>query len=293
MPKSRADASRANKSKRSARRAGSEALAAENPKNTVNSVSKAFSVLRAFSAERPTMTLSEVAEATEMDRGTVFRLLHTLRSLGYLRQEDGKRFRLGLKCLELGFVALSSHELWFHAAPFLRECVPTVVDAASLGVLDGPDVMFVHRFDDGFRRQDIDRRPGRRIRAYGSALGHVLLAWLPEEKQIEILNSAARIRLSERTLTDLDLLVQRLREVRTNGYAVSDGENAFGLRTIAVPIFRNTDVVIAGISLTVDSERMSIEDLVASALPRARAISDELSNALRVAAGLIDVRQTK
>lgn len=187
------------KSKPSARPSDEEALAAENPKNTVNSVFKAFSVLRAFSAESPTMTLSEVAEATDMDRGTVFRLLHTLRSLGYLRQEDGKRFRLGLKCLELGFVALSSHELWFHAAPFLRECAPDVVDAASLGVLDGPDVMFVQRFDDGFRRQDIDRRPGRRIRAYGSALGHVLLAWLPEEKQIEILNSAERIRLSERT----------------------------------------------------------------------------------------------
>ena len=156
---------------------------ADNPKNVVNSVLKAFSVLHAFKPEQPAMTVSEIAAATGMDRGTTFRLIHTLVALDYLRSVPVRKFRLTLKCLELGFLALSSHDLWTHAGPLLEECVPAVCDAASLGALDGPDVVFLARVDKGLSRSNVDRRPGRRVGAYGAALGHAMLAYLPERSE--------------------------------------------------------------------------------------------------------------
>jgi IclR family transcriptional regulator, pca regulon regulatory protein len=265
----------------------------DNSKNMVNSVVKAFSVLRAFSSERPAMTISEVAALTDMDRGTVFRLFHTLHSLGYLEKAETRRFRLGLKCLELGFTVLSSQDIGFHAAPLLQGCVPSLVDAASLGVLDGSDVVYLQRFDTGLRRQNIDRRPGGRVPVYGAALGHVLLAWLSEEKQLDILKRTERIKLSAHTLTGLNELLDRLRLVRANGYAISDGENAYGLRTVAVPVFSITNGVVAGISLTANSERMSIRDLVIKGLPRAQYIANELSNIIRQSAGVVPAEEKK
>src|SRR5664280_3447046 len=95
---------------------------ASNPKNVVNSVAKAFAVLHAFSAGQPALSVSEIAMASKLDRGTTFRLVHTLVSLGYLRAA-GKKFRLTLKCLDLGYLALSSQDLWSHAQPLLDECV--------------------------------------------------------------------------------------------------------------------------------------------------------------------------
>jgi IclR family pca regulon transcriptional regulator len=89
-----------------------------------------------------------------------------------------------------------------------------------------------------------------------------MLAWLPEARQIEILESSERTKLSERTLTDLDALLERLRQVRSQGHAVSDGENAYGLRTVAVPVLDSGNVPVAGVSLTVDADRMSIDQLV-------------------------------
>ncbi|MFM0223722.1 IclR family transcriptional regulator [Paraburkholderia dipogonis] len=123
--------------------------------------------------------------------------------------------------------------------------------------------------------------------AYASAHGHAMLAWLPEARQIEILESSERTKLSERTLTDLDALLERLRQVRNQGYAVSDGENAYGLRTVAVPVLDSGNVPVAGVSLTVDADRMSIEQLVEIATPKALEIADELSRALRFSAGAI------
>jgi IclR family pca regulon transcriptional regulator len=262
-------------------------LAGENPKNVVNSVFKAFKVLQAFTSDAQALTVNEVAVAAALDRGTAFRLIHTLVALGYLAPTPVRRFRLTLKCLELGFLALSDRDLRVHARPLLQECVPDPVGAASLGTLDGADVVFLERIDTGLARHNLDRRPGRRIRAYAAALGHCMLAFRQESEQIAILDSAERIKLSERTLVDLDSLILRLRDVKRNGYAASDGENAYGLRTVAAPVFDEDGRAIAGISLTVDAARMSIDQLIEVGVPRALKIAANLSLAIRHSAGSI------
>lgn len=239
----------------------------EASKNTVQSVAKVFAVLRAFDATRPELTLSEVAGLAGLDRGTSFRLIHTLVSLGYLAPvPETRRFRLTLKCLDLGYSALASGGLKARVAPLLRDMVPAHADAASLGRLDGADVVYVERVQTEMGRRDLDRRAGSRTGAYASALGHVLLAWQPPEQAEAVLRSAERVPLSERTLVDLDLLMVRLTEVRARGYAVSDGENAFGLRTIAAPILDSAGQALAGVSLTVRAERVGLDAFIADAL---------------------------
>jgi IclR family pca regulon transcriptional regulator len=263
---------------------------AENAKNLVQSAAKIFAVLQAFDPSSPEQTISEVAARAGLDRGTAFRLIHTLVSLGYLRPvPDSKRFRLTLKCLELGFLALSSQDLRAHAAPLLRELVPSCADAGSLGTLDGADVVYLERVNGGPARHDVDRRPGRRIRAYGAALGHAQLAFLPEPRQIAILESTERVKLSDRTLTDLDALLNRLRQVRAQGYAVSDGENAYGLRTVAAPVLDTTGAPVAGVSLTIDAARMPLEPFVEQARPHVLRVAAELARALRHSVGTISV----
>jgi IclR family pca regulon transcriptional regulator len=251
-----------------------------NPKNVVNSVAKALAVLTAFQPTTPIMSVSEVAAAANLDRGTAYRLLNTLLDLGYLTSVPSKRFRLSLKCLELGFNALSSHDLWEHAKPLLEECVPEVADAASLGTLEGPDILYLQRVDGGLVNHTIDLRPGRRVRAYASALGHVILAHLPESTQIQTLESCERVKLSERTLTELPDLLQRCAEVRERGFAVSDGENAYGLRTVAAAVFNSSRVPVAAVSLTVEATRMSVAELIEVGAPRVTSIAGRLSKAL-------------
>ena len=269
--------------------------ASENPKNLVQSVAKAFAVLHAFGQEQPELTVAEVAARAGLDRGTAFRLIHTLAGLGYLRPvPDGRRFRLALKCLELGYSVLTAGDLPGHATPLLRELVPGVADAGSLGVLEKGEVIYLARVEAGLERHGLVRRPGTRIGAYATALGQAILAWLPRAEQVAQLESVERVKLSERTLTDLDALLARLEEVRARGYAVSDGENAYGLRTVAAPVLDARGTPLAGVSLTAGGGRFSTEEFVALAAPRARHLAAALSEGVRLSLGAIGLpRRTR
>ena len=140
---------------------------AEDPRNLVNSLSKGLRVLEAFTAERTEMTLSEVARAASLDPGTAFRMLNTLVMLGYVaRVPDSKRFRLTLKVVDLGFHAIGRSDLRDLARPILRSLVDEINEAASLGVLDGGDVLYVERVRAGLTRAR-RRHPHRHTHSRG------------------------------------------------------------------------------------------------------------------------------
>jgi IclR family pca regulon transcriptional regulator len=258
----------------------------KNPKNYVASVGKAFAVLKSFTSETFELTLSEIAARADLDRGTAFRLIQTLVELGYLQAvPQSRRFRLGIACLDLGYTALSHGSLRPIVEPLLRDLVPDVGDAASLGILDGGDVIYLARIGAGLDRHKMDRRPGTRIPAYSAALGHVMLAHLARDEQIARLELRPRVKLSERTLTDLDALLARLDQVKKKGHAVSDGENAYGLRTLATPIFDNQGLVIGGLSVTVDAMRMDLPAFRDQALPRLMQVTAQVQD-LAIKSGL-------
>ena len=251
----------------------------QNPKNYVASVGKAFAVLKSFTSEAFELTLSEVAARADLDRGTAFRLIQTLIELGYLQAvPQSRRFRLGVACLDLGYTVLSHGSLRTIVEPLLRDLVPEVGDAASLGILDGGDVIYLARVGAGLDRHKMDRRPGTRIPAYSAALGHAMLAQLQRDEQIQRLELRPRVKLSERTLTDLDALLARLDQVKKKGHAVSDGENAYGLRTLATPILDAQGFVIAGLSVTVDATRMDMPTFRDQALPRLMQLTSKVQD---------------
>lgn len=258
----------------------------QNEKNRVRSAAKVLAVLSVFQADEPELSLPEIAVRAELDRGTTFRLVHTLVSLGYLRAtSDNKRFRLTLKCLRIGYHALMGADLRGHASPILRDLVPEIADAASYGVLDHDDVVYIVRVESGLSLSGLDRRPGSRTKAYAAALGHAILAFLPRQEQIDRLNASHRTKFSEKTLVDLEDLLKRMEQVRAQGYAVSDGENAFGLRTVAAPVLDADGVPVGGVSLTIRSERMGIGDFVERATPAILKAGAELSDAVKFSFG--------
>ncbi|SOC07697.1 IclR family transcriptional regulator [Rhodobacter sp. JA431] len=261
-------------------------------KNSVQSVVKAFQVMRAFTPDQAEMSISEVAQKAGLDRGTTYRLLHTLREEGYIAPvPKTRRFRLTLKCLELGFTTLTHYSLRELARPMLTLLLEDVADAASLGMLDGPDVVYVERMQGDMGGRLLERRIGARTRIYAAALGQAILAFEPLAVQRATLEMSDRIKLSERTVTDIDELLRRMAQIRERGWAFSDGENAYGLRTVAAPIFDAEGRAVAAISATVAAERWAVEEFLHKAPPRVLAITHELSEGLRMSRGAIQTQR--
>src|SRR5262245_24430281 len=151
-------------------------------KSSVQSLAKGFRVLEAFSADVEEMTLSEIADVANLDAGTTFRMLNTLVDLGYvMRVPDSRRFRLTLKVLDLGFNAVARQDLRTVVRPVLRSLVGELGEAASFGVLDGGDIIYIERMRAGMTRLLVEIRVGTPIPATMSVIGRALLAFLPKD----------------------------------------------------------------------------------------------------------------
>ena len=234
-----------------------------NPKNLVRSLEKGFRVLESFAATEPELTLAEAARRAGLDNATAFRLLNTLVALGYVDRVPGtRRFRLTLKCLDLGFNAVARMELRERVRPVLRSLVGEVNEAASVGVLDGAEAVYVERVQAGLVRLGVDVHIGSRTPAYCSALGLAILASLPRAEQMRILDLAPRPQLTPRTVTDKRAILRRLADARNAGYVVVDQEITAGLRALAAPILDPDGRSIAAVSVVAPVIRMPVEEFV-------------------------------
>lgn len=234
-------------------------------KNQVLSLAKGFRVLESFDPENQTLTLSEIAVRAGLDAGTAYRLVRTLVGMGYLMQvPSGKRYCLGLKVLDLGFHAIARMNPHDSARPILRSLVGQVREAASIGVLDGADVVYIDRVQAGLVRLGVDVRIGSRVPVYSSAIGHAAIAHLPKAERIRILNLRERVKTTPFTPTSLAVLEERLKEVRRKGYALSDQETVLGLRVIAAPILDVDGHPYAAVSVASPAMGQSLEAFVES-----------------------------
>ena len=255
-------------------------------KSVVQSLAKGFQVLQAFTPDEPELVLADVARRTGLDKGTTFRLLNTLVMLGYVeRVDDSRRFRLTFKCLDLGFNAIARSDLRTQARPVLRGLVGKTSEAASLGVLDGADIVYVERIQAGLVRLGVDVRIGSRAPVYSTAIGQAIVAHLPERTQIDVLEAQPRVQRTENTIVDLNRLLRRLRAIKETGYAFSNQENVSGLCVLAAPILDLDGAPLAAISVAAPTMQIApaeFERLSAGPVLKA---AQQLSNALRVTGG--------
>jgi IclR family pca regulon transcriptional regulator len=261
--------------------------AASGQRNLVNSLIKGLRVLEAFSAERPEMTLSEVAQVAGLDPGTTYRLLNTLTMHGYIeRIADKKLFRLTMKVLDLGFRAIGRHSIPELARPVLHSLVSEVHEAASLGTLEGSDILYVERVRAGHDRLGVEIRVGSTIPAHCSAIGQALLAYLPEGQLAQVLTQPSRSADMPPVPVGSGELMTALEKVRKDGYCLRDSYFANGLRVLAVPVLDDDKRPLAAISITGLAMRTSIEEFRDRALGPALAAARDMSQALKVRGGV-------
>lgn len=245
-------------------------------KNQVQSLAKGFKVLEAFTANEYELTLTEIGRRADLDPGTVFRLVNTLVSLGYLMRVEGtRRFRLTFKVLDLGFNAIARMELRAAARPILRSLVGEVNEAASLAALDGPDVVYLERVNAGLVRLGVDIRIGSRLPAYYTTLGISILAHLPRETAIRILEMRERVKLTPKTPTTLAEIEERMAQVRRDGFIVSDQEVTSGLRILAAPVLDVDGYPSASVSVAAPPTRTTLDEFISlTAGPVIKAAAD-------------------
>lgn len=244
----------------------------------VQSLDRGLSVIRAFDASRPELALSEVARETGLTRATARRFLLTLVRLGYVRQ-DGNRFSLRPRVLELGYSYLSALSLPELAQPHMETLVAQVNESSSIAVLDDTEIVYVVRVPTS-RIMSITIAVGTRLPAYPTSMGRVLLAALDREALDERLARMEIRSLTPTTVADVERLRRQLDRVHAQGWAAVDQELEQGVRSVAVPIRDAAGAVSAALNVSVHASRMTMPTLRKQVLPQllqtAAAIEGEL-----------------
>jgi IclR family transcriptional regulator, pca regulon regulatory protein len=244
------------------------------PSDFVRSLERGLAVIRAFDAEHPALTLSDVARQTGLTRAAARRFLHTLVDLGYV-STDGRRFSLRAKVLELGYSYLSSLSLPEVALPHMEKLVALVRESSSLSVLDGGEVVYVARVPTK-RIMTVSISVGTRFPAYATAMGRVLLAGQPAEWLNAYLARVEPEPLTSDTITDVSALRAELEAVRAQGWAVVDQELEEGLRSLAVPVRGRGGRVVAALNVSAHVDSAGREDL----LPHLRTTAGQIEHDL-------------
>jgi len=245
----------------------------------VQSLERAASLLRSFSAAEPELSIGELARRSRLPRSTVHRLVVNLVRLGFLaRDSRSERYRLGLLLAELGTIALSRMGLREKAMPIMERLAEETGEVVCLAVLERNRSVYV---------AVVEGRHGLRLRAtvgsvaplHASATGTVLLAYMPEAEVRGIAAETGLPKLTAITISHIEPLLERLAEIRGRGFSIDVGESEEGLTGLAAPVRSPTGAVEAALVIAGPGARV-LADNARRWAPVVVAAANEVSAAL-------------
>ena len=245
--------------------------------NAVRSVDRAAALLLALGDSQGEAGVTELARRLGLHKSTASRLLATLQRRGLVEQdEETGKYRLGLVVIRLAEKAERTLDFRGISMPELERLARLTHETTGLGVLDGDQLLTVAQAD-GPNLVAVGDWTGRLVPLHSVAGGKVLLASLPEREILRLVRRGLD-RFTDRTITDLEPLLEELARVRRRGYATAFGEYDTGLNAIAAPVHDARGQVIAAVDVWGPAFRVT---------PRR---VPELAQQVREAAGAISVR---
>jgi DNA-binding IclR family transcriptional regulator len=223
----------------------------------VGVLNRAMRILQAFPAGDVTLTPQMIASTTGMPLPTVYRLAKVLNEHGWLMKE-GQRFRLGLTLLHLGTMVAEGIDIRSRTLPHLRWLEEQTSENSELYI----------RVNESRVVIEVVRSPhnlsafvdiGAPLPLHVGAGGKILLAWLPDKEQSELI-AASVVRHNNYPLSDVQVLKNTLAHIQDSGWAMSEGERAADIGAIAAPIFDVRKQVAGAIVLAAPVVRLGVRE---------------------------------
>lgn len=229
--------------------------------NMVKSVSRALDIITLVGSKKGGMGVTEISKQIDINKSSVYRILSTLVQYRYVEQDtETGRYKLGYKFLEVSSQLLDSIDLRAEAKPYLQELEDETNEVIHLVVFDQGEVVYIEKLE-GNETLRMHSKVGKRAPMHCTSVGKAILAHLSSSIVLDILDRKGMPMHTDKTITNKDEFLQELNKVKQKGYALDLEENEYGITCIAVPIFDHTGKVIAAISISGTTIRMTVERL--------------------------------
>lgn len=236
-------------------------------------------------AQETELGVTELARRLGLHKNNAFRLLATLEQSGFVRQHvpAERRYRLGLRCFEIGQAYHRAHPLPRRAKPILETLAREVGESAHLGVLDDFEVAHLAGSRSG-RLLGTGLRVGQRLPSHSTALGKVLLgcdqADVREAYDRRVVSRQELEPRTAATIVDREKLFEHLRTVGARGWATDIEECETGLACAAAPVYDGDGKLAAALSVSGPTSRLGMERLEGEVVPLLLRAAEQLSKEL-------------
>jgi DNA-binding IclR family transcriptional regulator len=248
---------------------------------SVQSVERAIDILQSFTADEPGLGVVELSRRVGLPKSTVFRLLTTLEARGIVAKNSETRlYHLGVELIPLANSVFIYSDLRQVARPFLRSLADTLEETTILSVLVDDEIINLDQVEFTGRLVVRAGRAGYRMPFHATSAGKVIVAFLPED-ELDVFLASPLPAFTSATIIDSDSLRSQLVQVRTRGYATSFEELEDGLHALSAPIRNYEGNVIACISVSGPSYRLTrprLEETSPHVIRTADQISRELGH---------------
>jgi DNA-binding IclR family transcriptional regulator len=235
---------------------------AEVARRTYNiaTLQRGLRLLQLFVTPERGLTAAQVAKVSALPVSTVHRFLLNLESAGYLNCNGAGVYHLGISCFSLGQAAMSQLDIRRLSLPYLQELNQHTRETIHLTIRHELSAVYVEKLDSPEPLR-IHSRIGATVPLYCTAVGKVMLAYLPAAEQRKLLSQFEIKRLTPHTVGSLQELQTQLRKVRKKGHACDLEEHELHIRCIAAPIWDHAAGVNASLSITAPLVRMPMARL--------------------------------
>jgi DNA-binding IclR family transcriptional regulator len=223
--------------------------------------------------------LSEISKATSLNKTTAFNLLASLVTLRLVEQDaQSRKYRLGLRCLELGRLVQQRLHVSHLARPILVDLCSKTNETVNLGI---PGMLDFRVIDSFLGSRVLHARANNdwRWMYHCTALGKAFLAGWDTPMRQAIYDSTKLTKLTPNTISDLDTLEAQLTEFREQGYATDFEECEIGVNGVASWVVDGLGEVAAAISVSGHSSRLT-EEVMHRIAPDVIQAADSISVAL-------------
>ena len=226
----------------------------------VTALARGLAVMLALSDKKRRMSIAQVSHRTGIPRAAARRSLHTLSKLGFVAADDARRFYLRPRVLSFSHAYLSATPLVVLAQPIIDRLGESLHEACSLGILDGDEIVYLARSASS-RIMSPALNVGRRLPAYCTSIGHVMLAHLPPQELDDYLGRTRFHPYTEHTLTSPEKLRSVLKEVRETGFAFASQQMELRLCTLAVPVLDIGGNFVAGMNVILQGRLVTASEM--------------------------------
>lgn len=248
----------------------------------VPGLERGLKILTEFSPREPVLGAPELSKRLKIPRTTVFRLLQTLESLGFLERADKDRnYRLGVAVLRLGFEYLSSLELTDLGLPIIEALRNDTGLTSHIVIRDGRDVVFVAKAQSHAPIfSSVKVNVGTRLPAYATTHGQVLMSDMTLDELKKLYPEPELERFTKQTPATVEDLYERVCDDARRGYAISESSFERGISVVSAPVRNDTGRIVAVITTTIPRPAIDAELLDSGLIDKVRRAADELSQRL-------------